>query len=88
MSRDKIIELLKAHYEELTGRFGIKSLAIFGSAARDESGPESDMDVLVDFAHPPTFDQYMDLKFFLEDFEYRGLLFKRAFGIRLHDFDQ
>jgi uncharacterized protein len=67
MRRDKIIELLKAHYEELTKRFGMKSLAIFGSAARDESGPDSDVDILVDFAQPPTFDQYMDLKFFLED---------------------
>ena len=45
----------------------MKSLALFGSVARDEATDSSDVDVLVDFGAPPTFDQYMGLKIFLED---------------------
>jgi uncharacterized protein len=48
-------------------RFDLKSLAIFGSVARDEAHSESDMNIIVEFSDPPTFDQYMDLKFYLED---------------------
>ncbi len=33
--------------------------------ARGEAGPESDVDVLVEF-DDPAFDRYMDLKFYLE----------------------
>lgn len=43
------------------------SLALFGSVARNEAGPDSDVDLLVTFAAPPTFDRFMDLKFYLED---------------------
>jgi len=40
---------------------------LFGSVARDEETDTSDVDVLVDFGAPPTFDQYMGLNIFLED---------------------
>ncbi|MGA7673353.1 MAG: nucleotidyltransferase family protein, partial [Nitrolancea sp.] len=32
--------------------YGIKSLALFGSVARDEARPDSDVDILVEFEHP------------------------------------
>jgi hypothetical protein len=51
----------------LSNRYHITSVALFGSTARDEAGPESDVDILVDFPSPPTFDQYMGLKIELED---------------------
>jgi len=47
--------------------FGIGTLALFGSVARDEAGPASDVDVLVEFLEAPTFDGYMDLKLRLEE---------------------
>lgn len=47
-------------------KYGIKSLAIFGSVARDEARPNSDVDILVEFSTEPTFDLYMDLKLHLE----------------------
>ena len=31
-------------------RYGVKELAVFGSAARNEMSPESDLDLLVEFA--------------------------------------
>lgn len=43
------------------------SLRLFGSAARDLSGRESDADFLVRFQGPPSFDRFMDLKQLLED---------------------
>lgn len=47
--------------------FGVLSLALFGSVARDEATETSDLDFLVEFEGTATFDRYMDLKFFLED---------------------
>lgn len=66
MDRYTIQRLLAQHRAELD-RFGVKSLAVFGSVARGEAGPASDVDILVEFNDTPGFDQYMDLKFFLED---------------------
>ena len=66
MKRDDIIRLLNEHREALS-RFDVESLAIFGSVARGESEPGSDLDVLVEFEGRATFDRYMDLKFFLEE---------------------
>jgi uncharacterized protein len=47
--------------------FGVSSLALFGSVARDEATENSDLDFLVEFEGAATFDRYMNLKFFLED---------------------
>jgi predicted nucleotidyltransferase len=66
MSKDEVLRLIRSHIKELDS-FNVKSLALFGSAARDESHALSDIDILVDFQAKATFDQYMKLKFFLED---------------------
>ncbi len=66
MSRDEILRILGEHSADVR-QFGIKSLAIFGSAARDQARADSDVDILVEFDPPPTFERYMDLKFYLED---------------------
>jgi hypothetical protein len=42
-------------------RFGVQSLALFGSVARGEDQPESDVDILVEFEGRATFDRYMEL---------------------------
>ena len=67
MNRDQILSLLDQHREDIRQRFAIKHLALFGSAARDEMHEGSDVDVLVEFEGPATFDGYMDLKFYLEN---------------------
>ena len=51
----------------MLSKFGIKSLFLFGSVARNEANQESDLDFIVDFEGSVTFDRYMDLKIFLED---------------------
>ncbi len=65
MRRDDVIRLLTEHKQELL-QFGVKSLALFGSVARDEGHLASDVDILVDLGERATFDQFMDLKFYLE----------------------
>jgi len=47
-------------------RFGVKRLALFGSAVRGEAAPASDLDFLVDLERE-TFRDYFGLLFFLEN---------------------
>ncbi|BAW96759.1 DNA polymerase beta domain protein region [[Synechococcus] sp. NIES-970] len=54
-------------YRDQLEKFGVKSLALFGSTARDEATIDSDLDFLVEFDTELTFDIYMDFKFFLEE---------------------
>jgi predicted nucleotidyltransferase len=67
MNRKQILGLLAERQQEIAARYGVKRLALFGSAARDDLGASSDVDVLVEFAGAATFGAYMDLKFYLED---------------------
>lgn len=48
-------------------QYNIKTLALFGSTARNQATEQSDLDFLVEFVGASTFDGYMNLKFFLED---------------------
>ncbi|MBI4800823.1 MAG: nucleotidyltransferase family protein [Desulfarculus sp.] len=61
-----VVHALAALRPELARRFSVKRIGVFGSCARGEAGPQSDVDIIVDLAEP-TFDHYMDLKFFLEE---------------------
>jgi predicted nucleotidyltransferase len=48
-------------------KHGVTSMWVFGSQARGDFRPDSDLDLLVDFASPPGFDNFMGLKLDLED---------------------
>ena len=52
MKRDEVLKILVDHEDELHQQFGVKSLALFGSVARDEATETSDVDLLVAFARP------------------------------------
>lgn len=67
VERSTIVTMLRERHDELVSRFGIAELALFGSAARDELREDSDVDVLVTFSGPSTFDRYFGLKSYLED---------------------
>lgn len=43
------IELPSDRISEICKRYGVRELAVFGSAARGDLRPESDVDMLVDF---------------------------------------
>ena len=52
MQRDDVLKILADHRDELRQQCGVKSLALFGSVARDEATETSDVDLLVAFARP------------------------------------
>lgn len=67
MDRETALARLSSLLPELRARFGVRELAVFGSVARDEATDASDLDLIVDFEGPATFDAFMGLKLFLED---------------------
>jgi predicted nucleotidyltransferase len=67
MTRQHITQLLSDKFEYLRKNFSVNKLWIFGSVARGEAGSQSDIDILVDFSAPASFDNYMDLKFYLQE---------------------
>ncbi len=67
MKRKETLKLLQAHKAELAKQFGVVRLALFGSTARDAAGPDSDIDILVEFDAPATSARYFGVQFYLED---------------------
>ena len=65
-SRSEVLERLRQHYPDLASQFKVSSLALFGSFAREEQTPASDVDLLVSFAEPVGFG-FMHLGDRLED---------------------
>lgn len=55
MNRTDIINKLRTLKPELAQGSQVKSIAVFGSAARDELGPASDIDIVVEFEAAPGF---------------------------------
>ncbi len=66
MDKQMVLEKLTSNLEEIRQRFSVSEIAIFGSLARGEPTPRSDIDILVTFEQKATFDGFMDLKFYLE----------------------
>jgi predicted nucleotidyltransferase len=64
-NREDVFSTLKSNRSKLK-RYGVKSLALFGSAARNRLRKTSDVDILVQFEQP-TWANYIGLKFFLQD---------------------
>jgi predicted nucleotidyltransferase len=50
MTRDELLSKLRALKPWLAERYGVTRLGLFGSHARDEARPDSDVDLLVEFA--------------------------------------
>jgi len=65
-SSKQVLAILTERQPEIARRFGVKRLALFGSATRGELRDDSDVDVLVEFDGPATFDGYFRLKDYLE----------------------
>jgi len=72
----------------LSQRFGVTRLALFGSTARGNAGPASDVDVLVAFDGPATSARYFGGQFYLEDLLGRSvdLVTEKALRERLRPF--
>ena len=65
MRRRQALKILASH-EEALSRLGVGSLALFGSVARDEAAPESDVDLMVEFSRPVGMFAFLKVKEYLE----------------------
>ena len=66
-TKQEAVQRFQAVRQELR-RFGVSSLGLFGSFVTGRQTPDSDVDVLVEFAPGQhSFDNFMELSFFLED---------------------
>ena len=61
-----VLRIIRGIQAELAEQFTVQRIGVFGSFAKGDEGPESDVDIIVELAEP-TFDHYMDLKFRLEE---------------------
>ena len=52
MERGRILEILKAFTANNADKYGIESLALFGSFSRNEQKSDSDIDILVSLKKP------------------------------------
>ncbi len=67
LTKAKLLENLQLHSLEIKS-FGVSSVGLFGSFAKNRATEKSDIDLLVDFEpKQKTFDNYMNLSFFLEN---------------------
>jgi len=61
------LKILAENSSEIESRFGVASLSLFGSAARDEATVKSDVDILVTFVQTPGIFSFLELKEYLEN---------------------
>ena len=67
LSPEKILSIIEEQ-EQVLNEYGVKKIGLFGSHVRLEQTNNSDVDILVEFEQgKKTFDNYMDLKYYLED---------------------
>jgi uncharacterized protein len=55
MTREDLLQTLSRFQRDRRDEFGIIRLGVFGSIARDQAGDPSDVDVVVELAHPDMF---------------------------------
>jgi hypothetical protein len=67
LTEKKILNEIRKHWDRIE-KYGVKKIGLFGSYLKGKQRRKSDIDILVEFKRDKkTFDNYMELKFFLED---------------------
>ena len=66
MKQDDVLQILKQKNAEMAKRFGVKTLLLFGSVARNEATTTSDVDLLVEFNRPVGYFGLFALQDYLE----------------------
>jgi uncharacterized protein len=67
MKRDEVLAILRAEQPRLRSDFGVKSLVLFGSVARDEASAASDVDLLIEFDRPTGYFGLVRLQLYLQE---------------------
>jgi predicted nucleotidyltransferase len=78
LGREEILQRLQERQGEMRELFSVRRIGLFGSYLKGNESEKSDIDLIVDLSEP-TFDHYMDLKFYLE------ALFERPVDLVLSD---
>jgi len=65
VTKEYILNFLKINKQLLNNKYSVTKIGLFGSYARGDAKDSSDIDILVEM--PPSFDNFFDLKYFLED---------------------
>lgn len=47
MTKHDVLDYLKEHYQEFHNKYNVEKIGLFGSYARDEATPQSDIDIFV-----------------------------------------
>ncbi len=67
MDKNTIMKLIKSNENEIKG-YGVLRVGLFGSYSKGFENTKSDIDIIVEFeSGKKSFDNYMGLKFYLED---------------------
>ncbi len=67
LSLKDIMHILKVSKDTLSEEYGVSDIAVFGSYVRNEHKGKSDIDIFVELKPKfRTFDNFMDLKFYLQ----------------------
>lgn len=65
--RDETLDLLRSLKSDLTSRYKVRRIGVFGSFARIESRTDSDVDILVDFNPGADLFDLIELSQYLEE---------------------
>ena len=71
LTKPDVLDALRQHRSDLD-RFGVKTIAVFGSYAKEASTDSSDLDFVVEFSQP-TYDNFTGLEQFLEGLFHRPI---------------
>jgi len=67
ITKEEVINIISDHQKEIRD-LGVRRYGLFGSFIRGQTTEQSDIDILVEFEPgQKTFDNFMELAFFLED---------------------
>ena len=67
MKREEVIRILHEQQKELVERYQVAYLSLFGAVARGEASHDNKVGILVKFARPTRFLQFLELKKHLEN---------------------
>jgi predicted nucleotidyltransferase len=62
LTLSQLLPRLRASLPDLTARYQVASLGVFGSYVRGKEQPDSDLDVLVEFLEPPSLFEFIRLE--------------------------
>lgn len=65
MTKEYILDFLRTNKQLLNDKYSVTKIGLFGSYAKNMANENSDIDILVEM--PSSFDNFFDLKYFLED---------------------